>query len=62
MQRQGVLVGKLAHLLNIRRWQEWARHVGNVGLTIVDDVRGIGLLYAVELVADKESKAQFPYD
>ncbi|RWN53647.1 MAG: aspartate aminotransferase family protein [Mesorhizobium sp.] len=29
---------------------------------IVGDVRGIGLLYAVELVADKESKAQFPYD
>lgn len=30
--------------------------------SIVGDVRGIGLLYAVELVADKESKAQFPYD
>ncbi|ASY73896.1 aspartate aminotransferase family protein [Sinorhizobium fredii] len=29
---------------------------------IVGDVRGIGLLYAVELVVDKESKAQFPYD
>ncbi len=29
---------------------------------IVGDVRGIGLLYAVELVQDKESKAQFPND
>ncbi|WFU40033.1 aminotransferase class III-fold pyridoxal phosphate-dependent enzyme [Bradyrhizobium sp. CB82] len=29
---------------------------------IVGDVRGIGLLYAVELVSDKKSKTQFPYD
>ncbi|MER8401999.1 aminotransferase class III-fold pyridoxal phosphate-dependent enzyme [Mesorhizobium sp. M1348] len=29
---------------------------------IVGDVRGMGLLYAVELVSDKESKVRFPFE
>lgn len=40
---------------------ETLRHLMNTS-SIVGDVRGIGLLYAIELVKDKSSKAQFPYD